>query len=172
MFSHAREFALGVPKQLHPIHDATPPQYPKADPVDMEYQAANQGYDNYAMPPPEYQEPHGWSPYLSQPPPDYSDQTFSEWGTQFRWSQQEGTFMNLLVGPSTSEYGTSSCEYGGHQSTSDMGGITQLEYTQQAPTHDLGDTINYHHYGGDTQLIQDPGDLTQERGIEDASQQE
>jgi hypothetical protein len=83
MFSHAREFALGVPRQLHPIHDAAPPQYPEADPVDMEYQAGNQGYDNYAMPPPEYQELHGWSPYLSQPPPDYSDQTFSEWGTQF-----------------------------------------------------------------------------------------
>lgn len=80
--------------------------------------------------------------------------------------------MNLLVGPYTSEYGASSCEYGGHQSTSDMGGITQLEYTQQAPTHDLGDTINYHYYGGDTQPTQDPGDLTQERGIEGASQQE
>jgi hypothetical protein len=109
---------------------------------------------------PIYQEPHGWSPYVQQTPSFYADQPSNDWG--YGWSQSEGTFMNLLVGPSTSQYGAGPSGYGYESSIYDMGGL------EQSDMQDLGYTTHYQHGEGVTQPgTQDPGDLTQEQGIDD-----
>lgn len=143
---------MGVPPQLHPQHDAPPPDPDPQENINEEGMSA-----------PTYQEPHGWSPYVQQTP-FYGDQPSNDWG--YGWDQNEGTsFMSLLVGPSTSEYGAGTSGYGCDLPMYDMGGL------EQSSMQDLNYATHYQHGEGATQpCTQDPGDLTQEQGADDQEQ--
>jgi hypothetical protein len=130
----------------------------------MNYEAGAQGYDNYVVPSPSHHGAHGWSPYVHQEPYQQSN----DWGAQTGWGQTQGTFMDLLIGPSTTGYEAGSSGYGQDSYThADSSGYSQNPYTY-AGSSGYGQDLYTQAYtqGCDYPSTRDPGDLTQEQPSE------
>ena len=119
---------MGIPGQLPPQENVPEPA-PVEDPVQMHYEYGVQ----------EAPETHAWSPWEHERPYSYPDQSTSQWEPQSGRGEDEGTFMDLLVGPSTSGYGgepsAQDVETAEHPATQDPGVITQenrVDDVQQA----------------------------------------